>query len=54
MVLLQEHKIFIVESYFRNGRRVEGVWQYSIQDGFEEFQQQFPDIVITYDTFEIR
>lgn len=51
MVLLQEHKIFIVESYFRNGRRVEGVWQYSIQDCFEEFQQQFPDIVITYDTF---
>lgn len=51
MVLLQQHKSFMVESYFRSGRRVEGVWQYSIQESFEEFRQEFPNLVLPYNTF---
>ncbi|RZC35074.1 hypothetical protein BDFB_014056 [Asbolus verrucosus] len=43
MIFTQEEKIFIVESYFRNGHLVDGVWQYSIQAGFVEFSQQFAD-----------
>lgn len=51
MALLQEHKIFMVEAYFRSGHRVEGVWQYSIHDCFEEFRQEFPNLVLPYNTF---
>ncbi|CAH1379033.1 unnamed protein product [Tenebrio molitor] len=50
MVLLQ-HKIFMPESYIRNGRRVDGVWQYSMQDCSEEFRQEFPNVVLHYDNF---
>ncbi|RZC34005.1 HTH Tnp Tc3 2 domain containing protein [Asbolus verrucosus] len=46
MIFTQEEKIFIVESYFRNGHLVDGVWQYSIQAGFVEFSQQFADACI--------
>ncbi|RZC27715.1 hypothetical protein BDFB_014289 [Asbolus verrucosus] len=52
MVFTQEQKIFIVESYFRNGHLVVGVCQYSIQSCFVEFRQQFPDAVLTHNTFQ--
>ncbi|RZC35956.1 hypothetical protein BDFB_014711, partial [Asbolus verrucosus] len=45
MMFTQEQKIFIVESYFRNGHLVVGVWQYSIQTCFVEFYQQFSDAI---------
>ncbi|CAH1379233.1 unnamed protein product, partial [Tenebrio molitor] len=44
-------KIFIVESYFRNGHLIDGEWQYSIEACFEEFRLQFPDAALTYNTF---
>ncbi|RZC33336.1 hypothetical protein BDFB_014006 [Asbolus verrucosus] len=40
MVFTQEQNIFIVESYFRNGHLVDGVWQYSVQTCSAEFLQQ--------------
>ncbi|RZB89861.1 hypothetical protein BDFB_014322 [Asbolus verrucosus] len=51
MVFTQEQKIFVVESYFRNDHPV-GLWQYSIQASVIEFRQQFPDAVLTYNTFQ--
>lgn len=51
MVLSQEHRRFMVESYFRNGRRVDGAWNYSIHDCLEEFRAEFPAVVIDYDLF---
>jgi hypothetical protein len=40
----------MLESYFRNDRRVDGIWQYSIQDCFDDFRQEFLD-VLPYDNF---
>ncbi|RZC43022.1 hypothetical protein BDFB_014140 [Asbolus verrucosus] len=31
MAFSLEHKAFIVESYFRNGQKIDGVWEYSVQ-----------------------
>lgn len=47
----QEQRRFMVESYFRNGRRVEGAWHYSIQDCLEEFRAEFPAVAVDYDRF---
>jgi hypothetical protein len=51
MVFSQEQKIYIVESYFRNGHLIDGEWQYSIEACFEEFRLQFPDAALTYNIF---
>ncbi|CAH1372399.1 unnamed protein product, partial [Tenebrio molitor] len=51
MVFSQEQKIYIVESYFRNGHLIDDEWQYSIEACFEEFRLQFPDAALTYNIF---
>ncbi|RZC10195.1 hypothetical protein BDFB_014799 [Asbolus verrucosus] len=41
-MLTIEHKSFLLESYFRNGVKLEnGEWSYSVQVCFEEFQEHF-------------
>jgi hypothetical protein len=51
MVLLREHKVFMVEAYFRNGTKVDGNWEYSVSACFEEFQERFPIVAIVYEQF---
>ncbi|RZC39840.1 hypothetical protein BDFB_014617, partial [Asbolus verrucosus] len=41
-----EHKSFILESYFRNGQKLEN-GQYSIPSCIEEFHQRFPNFPAT-------
>ncbi|RZC14253.1 hypothetical protein BDFB_009567 [Asbolus verrucosus] len=41
----------MVEAYFRNGRKVEGVWEHSINACTEEFRIEFPDVVFEYEKF---
>ncbi|RZC35937.1 hypothetical protein BDFB_015307, partial [Asbolus verrucosus] len=44
-----EHKIFLVESYFKNAERQQnGEWKYSIQGCINDFQNAFPDFPIEY------
>lgn len=38
----QEHKVFIVKSYFRNGVINDGQWSYSIPLCMQEFRDRFP------------
>ncbi|RZC35016.1 hypothetical protein BDFB_011406, partial [Asbolus verrucosus] len=51
MVFSQQQKIFMVEAYLRNGRKVEGVWEYSISACIEEFRIEFPEMVFEYEMF---
>ncbi|RZC38291.1 hypothetical protein BDFB_009393, partial [Asbolus verrucosus] len=42
-MLTIEYKSFLLESYFRNGVKLEnGEWSYSVQTCFEEFRGRFP------------
>ncbi|KAI4467915.1 diphosphoinositol pentakisphosphate kinase [Holotrichia oblita] len=44
-----QHKIFIIQCYYRTGRKLEnGEWVYSINRCIEEFRQQFPNLPVTY------
>nr|XP_008198792.1 PREDICTED: uncharacterized protein LOC103314449 [Tribolium castaneum] len=52
MVYTSEQKAFLLESYFRNGEKVNGVWKYSIQPCLEEFREAFPEVVIVYEEFK--
>ena len=47
-----EHKVFLVQSYYRNGVKVDGKWTYSLQDCMEEFRIEFPNIAIDYMQFK--
>jgi hypothetical protein len=38
----------MVISYFRNGVKIDGVWQYSLALCMEEFGEEFPDIAVKY------
>ncbi len=51
MVLTDEQRIFAIESYFRNGSKVNGNWIYSMQDCFLEFQEKFPAALVEYKSF---
>lgn len=45
------HKVFLIESYFRNGVKLEnGEWSYSLQPCIEEFRAEFPNFPTTYDS----
>jgi hypothetical protein len=47
MVFTPEQKIFVIESYFRNGYQDEnGAWVYQIELTFQEFAEIFPDVVL--------
>jgi hypothetical protein len=41
----------MVMSYFRNGVKIDGVWQYSLALCMEEFGEEFPDIAVEYTQF---
>ncbi|RZB39575.1 hypothetical protein BDFB_014688 [Asbolus verrucosus] len=47
----QVHKTFMIESYFRNGRKVEGEWQYSVSDCLEEFRNEFLNFAVDENPF---
>ncbi|RZC36015.1 hypothetical protein BDFB_015243, partial [Asbolus verrucosus] len=42
----------MVEAYLRNGRKVEGVWEYSISACIEEFRTEFPEMLFEYEKFQ--
>jgi hypothetical protein len=50
MAFTEQHKVFMVMSYFRNGVKIDGVWQYSLALCMEEFGE-FPDIAVEYTQF---
>jgi hypothetical protein len=54
-----EQKTFFIESYFRNGLKVNGSWIYSVQNCLEEFIAEFPkkyifflNVIVDRKTFE--
>lgn len=47
-----EQKTFLIESYFRNGHRVNGEWVYSVELCLEEFRVQFPNAAVEYHIFK--
>jgi hypothetical protein len=51
MAFTEQHKVFMVISYFRNGVKIDGVWQYSLALCMEEFGEEFPDIAVEYTQF---
>jgi hypothetical protein len=51
MDFTEQHKVFMVMSYFRNGVKIDGVWQYSLALCMEEFGEEFPDIAVEYTQF---
>jgi hypothetical protein len=51
MAFTEQHKVFMVMSYFRNGVKIDGVWQYSLALCMEEFGEEFPDIAVEYTQF---
>jgi hypothetical protein len=50
MVFTLEQRIFVLECYFRNGRKDNGVWIYSFEETFAEFQEVFP-MAVEYKEF---
>ncbi|RZC33667.1 hypothetical protein BDFB_014334, partial [Asbolus verrucosus] len=46
MGFTEEHKKFMLESYFRNGQHVDGEWIYETQPCFREFCEKFPDVAV--------
>ncbi|RZC34178.1 hypothetical protein BDFB_015106 [Asbolus verrucosus] len=45
MPFSQEQKSFMLESYFRNGHKTDGVFQYNIPNCLEEFQNELPGVI---------
>lgn len=52
MVLTVQQKTFLVECYFRNGVKVNGIWQYSVPDCFQDFRNEFPEIIMEFKHFQ--
>jgi hypothetical protein len=52
LVFTLEQKTFLIESYFRNGLKVNGSWIYSVQNCLEEFIAEFPNVIVNRKTFE--
>jgi hypothetical protein len=48
MAFTEQHKVFMVISYFLNSVKIDGVWQYSLALCMEEFGEEFPDIAVEY------
>jgi hypothetical protein len=45
-VFTLEQKTFLIESYFRNGLKVNSSWIYSVQNCLEEFNAEFPNVIV--------
>lgn len=52
MVLTTEQKAFLVESYFRNGSKIDGRWVYSVADCRQELSEMFPDVIMDENHFK--
>jgi hypothetical protein len=52
LVFTLEQKTFSIESYFRNGLKVNGSWIYSIQNCLEEFIAEFLNVIVDRKSFE--
>jgi hypothetical protein len=46
LVFTLEQKTFLIESYFRNGLKVNSSWIYSVQNCLEEFNAEFPNVIV--------
>lgn len=51
MPLTTQHKIFMIEAYFRTGALVNGNWQYSQRLCLDNFREHFPNVAILPDNF---
>jgi hypothetical protein len=51
-VFTLEQKTLFIESYFRNGLKVNSSWIYSVQNCLEEFIVQFLNVIVDRKTFE--
>jgi hypothetical protein len=47
-----EQKTFLIESYFRDGLKVNGSWMYSFQNCLEEFIAEFLNVIVDRKIFE--
>ncbi|RZB40609.1 hypothetical protein BDFB_001589 [Asbolus verrucosus] len=52
MAFLQEQKTFILEFYFRNGHKIDAVWQQNIPNCLEEFRYEFSEVVFNMTIFQ--
>jgi hypothetical protein len=53
MVFTLSRKHFVlIESYFRNGLKVNASWIWSVQNRLEEFTVEFPNVIVDRKTFE--
>jgi hypothetical protein len=53
MVFTLSRKHFVlIESYFRNGLKVNASWSWSVQNRLEEFTVEFPNVIVDRKTFE--
>jgi hypothetical protein len=52
LVFTLEQKTFLIESYFRNGLKVNDSWTHSVQNCLEEFIAEFPNVIVDRKTFE--
>lgn len=47
-MLALQHKTFIIECYFRSGRKSDnGEWVYSMKQCLQDFRERFPNLPIT-------
>lgn len=51
MAFNELHKRRMFEMYLRSGQHINGEWVYSTRDAFEDFREEFPDIVVHFDSF---
>ena len=51
MVLTTEHKIYMIEAYFRTGVLVNGIWEYSQRLSLGNFREHFPAVAVLPDNF---
>ncbi|KAJ3666170.1 hypothetical protein Zmor_001623 [Zophobas morio] len=51
MAFSEQHKMFMVISYYRNGVKEDGTWQFLIGLCMEKFREEFPDFAVEYTQF---
>lgn len=52
MAFTLEQKSFMVETYFRNGRKIDGVWVYSLDHCLQDFQEEYPGVAFAPKNFK--
>lgn len=51
MAFTDHQKRCMLETYFRNGVRIDGQWVYSTRNAFVDFQESFPEVIVHFDKF---